>query len=179
MQNKRQSIAQTRTLTLGAILTAMVTLAISTNIVISLGMVGALSIVRFRTAIKEPKDLLFSLMIFGDDKSVVMFDDNQVTVLTSNILKTQVYTYKATMDSIYFTPDESILEQLGVDNSILKNDSNASATTYACSYYFKSNIKLVINGLNRLYDQDHDVPVQPVSLLRLSKSINFENLMDF
>lgn len=40
-------------------LTAMVTLAISTNIVISLGMVGALSIVRFRTAIKDPLDLLY------------------------------------------------------------------------------------------------------------------------
>ncbi len=34
-------------------------LAISTNIVISLGMVGALSIVRFRTAIKNPMDLLY------------------------------------------------------------------------------------------------------------------------
>ena len=41
------------------VLTAMVTLAISTNIVISLGMVGALSIVRFRTAIKDPMDLLY------------------------------------------------------------------------------------------------------------------------
>lgn len=41
------------------ILTAMVTLAISTNIVISLGMVGALSIVRFRTAVKDPLDLLY------------------------------------------------------------------------------------------------------------------------
>ena len=41
------------------ILTCMVTLAISTNIVISLGMVGALSIVRYRTAIKEPLDLLY------------------------------------------------------------------------------------------------------------------------
>ncbi len=41
------------------ILTCMVTLAISTNIVISLGMVGALSIVRFRTAIKDPLDLLY------------------------------------------------------------------------------------------------------------------------
>ena len=41
------------------ILTAMVTLAISTNIVISLGMVGALSIVRFRTAIKDPLDIGF------------------------------------------------------------------------------------------------------------------------
>lgn len=41
------------------VLTCMVTLAISTNIVISLGMVGALSIVRFRTAIKEPLDLMY------------------------------------------------------------------------------------------------------------------------
>lgn len=41
------------------ILTCMVTLAISTNVVISLGMVGALSIVRYRTAVKEPLDLLY------------------------------------------------------------------------------------------------------------------------
>lgn len=41
------------------VLTCMVTLAISTNIVISLGMVGALSIVRFRTAVKEPLDLMY------------------------------------------------------------------------------------------------------------------------
>ncbi len=47
------------TLTGMTVLTCMVTLAISTNIVISLGMVGALSIVRFRTAVKEPLDLLY------------------------------------------------------------------------------------------------------------------------
>ena len=41
------------------VLTCMVTLAISTNLVISLGMVGALSIVRFRTAVKDPMDLLY------------------------------------------------------------------------------------------------------------------------
>lgn len=44
------------------LLTCMVTLAISTNIVISLGMVGALSIVRFRTAVKDPMDLLLSFL---------------------------------------------------------------------------------------------------------------------
>ena len=42
-----------------SVLTCMVTLAISTNVVISLGMVGALSIVRFRTAVKDPMDLVF------------------------------------------------------------------------------------------------------------------------
>lgn len=42
-----------------SVLTCMVTLAISTNLVISLGMVGALSIVRFRTAVKDPTDLMY------------------------------------------------------------------------------------------------------------------------
>ena len=42
-----------------AILTAAVILTIQSNIVVSLGMVGALSIVRFRTAIKDPMDLMF------------------------------------------------------------------------------------------------------------------------
>lgn len=41
------------------VVTAAVILAIQSNIVISLGMVGALSIVRFRTAIKNPMDLVF------------------------------------------------------------------------------------------------------------------------
>ena len=41
------------------VLTCMVTLAISTNVVISLGMVGALSIVRYRTAVKDPLDTAY------------------------------------------------------------------------------------------------------------------------
>lgn len=40
-------------------ITAMVILAVTSNVVLSLGMVGALSIVRFRTAIKEPLDIAF------------------------------------------------------------------------------------------------------------------------
>ena len=42
-----------------AVVTAAIILAVQSSIVISLGMVGALSIVRFRTAIKEPMDLVF------------------------------------------------------------------------------------------------------------------------
>lgn len=41
------------------VITAMIIATISSNIVLSLGMVGALSIVRFRTAIKDPIDLIF------------------------------------------------------------------------------------------------------------------------
>ena len=42
-----------------SVITAMIILTIQSNIVVSLGMVGALSIVRFRTAIKAPMDLVF------------------------------------------------------------------------------------------------------------------------
>ena len=41
------------------VITAAIILTIQSNIVVSLGMVGALSIVRFRTAIKDPMDLVF------------------------------------------------------------------------------------------------------------------------
>ncbi len=40
-------------------ITTLVILAVTSNVVLSLGMVGALSIVRFRAAIKEPLDIAF------------------------------------------------------------------------------------------------------------------------
>lgn len=47
-------------LVLLSIITTTIIVTIQSNIVISLGMVGALSIVRFRTAIKNPLDLVFA-----------------------------------------------------------------------------------------------------------------------
>lgn len=47
------------TLVLMAMITSLIIMTISTNIVLSLGMVGAMSIVRFRTAIKDPLDIVF------------------------------------------------------------------------------------------------------------------------
>lgn len=47
------------TLLIMAMITSLVIMTISTNVVLSLGMVGALSIVRFRTAIKDPLDVVF------------------------------------------------------------------------------------------------------------------------
>lgn len=47
------------------IITTMITLAISSNIALSLGMVGALSIVRYRTAIKDPADIIFLFWAVG------------------------------------------------------------------------------------------------------------------
>ncbi len=46
-------------------ITSIVILAVSSNVVLSLGMVGALSIVRFRTAIKDPLDIAFLFWAIG------------------------------------------------------------------------------------------------------------------
>ncbi|MBQ3055095.1 MAG: DUF4956 domain-containing protein [Oscillospiraceae bacterium] len=42
-----------------SMITSLVIISVTSNVVLSLGMVGALSIVRFRTAIKEPMDIAF------------------------------------------------------------------------------------------------------------------------
>ena len=52
-------------MTLISVITAGIIVAMQSSIVISLGMVGALSIVRFRTAIKNPMDLLFLFWSIG------------------------------------------------------------------------------------------------------------------
>ena len=46
-------------LVLASVITSSVIMVISGNLILSLGMVGALSIVRFRSAIKDPLDIVF------------------------------------------------------------------------------------------------------------------------
>ena len=57
-------VLYTRNFNVGLVLTGLVVtlvvLPISSNLALSLGMVGALSIVRFRTAIKDPSDIVFT-----------------------------------------------------------------------------------------------------------------------
>lgn len=47
------------------ITTSFIILGVTSNVILSLGMVGALSIVRFRTAIKDPMDLVFLFWAIG------------------------------------------------------------------------------------------------------------------
>ncbi len=58
-----QSVVFTKSFSMSLVMmtmiTALVIMAITSNVVLSLGMVGALSIVRFRSAIKDPMDIIF------------------------------------------------------------------------------------------------------------------------
>lgn len=53
------SLSYNIVLVIMALITSMVIITISSNVVLSLGMVGALSIIRFRTPIKDPMDIVF------------------------------------------------------------------------------------------------------------------------
>jgi uncharacterized membrane protein YhiD involved in acid resistance len=44
---------------------AMIMMAIGSNIALSLGLVGSLSVIRFRTVIKDPKDMAFLFLAIG------------------------------------------------------------------------------------------------------------------
>lgn len=58
-----QSVVYTKSFSMSLVMmtmiTALVIMAVTSNVVLSLGMVGALSIVRFRAAIKDPMDIVF------------------------------------------------------------------------------------------------------------------------
>lgn len=64
-----RGVLYTRNFNVGLVLTGLVVnlvvLPISSNIALSLGMVGALSIVRFRTAIKDPADIVFTFWVIA------------------------------------------------------------------------------------------------------------------
>ena len=55
-----------RSLIAMTMITTMIILGVTSNVVLSLGMVGALSIVRFRTAIKDPVDIVYLFWAIGE-----------------------------------------------------------------------------------------------------------------
>ena len=74
-------------------ITTLVILAVTSNVVLSLGMVGALSIVRFRTAIKEPLDIAFlsalSFSFLPDAKRTQILTSWFLTAMTTRAKKRQ------------------------------------------------------------------------------------------
>lgn len=118
------------------VLTCMVTLAISTNIVISLGMVGALSIVRYRTAIKEPLDIMYlfwaitegitigaSMYILAAVGMLIML----IIIICMSRMKENGVAYVMVVHYAGDDVKESILKELGsyvysVKSSIMKDD---------------------------------------------------------
>jgi len=85
-------------LVLMALITSEVIMTISSNLVLSLGMVGALSIVRFRTAVKEPLDIVFMFwaIAIGITTGARLFASSIISSLLFGLILVLLLNYKNT-----------------------------------------------------------------------------------
>lgn len=154
------------TLILIAIIVTMVMAIIGSNLALSLGMVGSLSIIRFRTAIKEPRDIAFLFWAIAIGLScgaeiylvgiigsifvaaIIITMSYDIYVKTSYILVVKLKDDTNVIDMIIrkYTKNFKLRMQ-----SIQEKDSKE--VTYELSIYEK-NISLLINDLSNLENVD-------------------------
>lgn len=105
-----------------SLITAAIILAMQSNLVISLGMVGALSIIRFRTAIKDPMDLVFlfwsisiGIICGAGLYEVALVTSVAVTVciLVLDLLPVAKVPMMLVVNSSVMDGEESVLETVG------------------------------------------------------------------
>ena len=103
----------------------LIVVTIKSSIVLSLGLVGALSIIRFRTAIKEPEQIIYFLFITGIAISTAA--ESFIFPLLSVLC---LYLYVLILDqkntkSHFSQNDQIIIECKSIDNSIIKQMINS------------------------------------------------------
>lgn len=142
------------------IVTSAVVLSMQANIVVSLGMVGALSIVRFRTAVKEPRDLLFLFwaitngIIIGAGAysivcilSIVMIG----SLLLFDIFPVRTMPYLLIICATDLTIEEEINEVLNSNKIKYKIKSrNASKEKVDIIYELSNDNKEIINKISKI-----------------------------
>ncbi|MEL7610832.1 MAG: DUF4956 domain-containing protein [Bacillota bacterium] len=90
-------------LVLLTLVTSLVIMLISSNLTLSLGMVGALSIVRFRTAVKEPIDTVFMFWAVGEGIALgaQFFDVAVIAGLVIGVIMVLMTVFKVRASSPY------------------------------------------------------------------------------
>ena len=112
-----------------AVITAAIILTIQSNIVLSLGMVGALSIVRFRTAIKDPLDLVF--LYWSISIGIICGAGlAEISVILSLLITIVVFVMQK-------YPNKKLSMILVVNSTNLENDSKIIEIVKQYSKYYK------------------------------------------
>lgn len=124
-------VSFTKSFVLSLILLSMVTSlvirTINSNLALSLGMVGALSIVRFRTAVKDPVDTIF--MFWAITIGIMSGAGLYLTTIIATLLLGIFYSLSY---MIIFKPSEKYLLIIKVDKSIAKQFSNEMKQKEKC-----------------------------------------------
>lgn len=149
--------------------TAFIILCISTNLVLSLGMVGALSIVRFRAAVKEPLDvgfLFFAIaagLTAGARLYVVAIAGTLIVNLVFILCYVAISSNTAFLLVIRYTDEaaEALEQQLADKRLQLKSKirhAEVSEDTYALN--LRSDSKELVNQLSAIKGVENVVLVQ-------------------
>lgn len=144
------------TIVMLALVTAMIIRTINSNLSLSLGMVGALSIVRFRTAIKEPVDTAF--MFWGITAGIMsgagLYLIAVAGTLVLGVLFYSLYTYNVKAKSQYLlvvtyksTIEEELAEILKDVKKTLKSKSTAGTDYLEATYEVELENGEIINTL--------------------------------
>ena len=123
-------------------ITTMVMVVIGSNISVSLGMVGALSIIRFRTAVKDPRDTAF--IFWGVVSGLACGTQNYVIVLVGSLAICAIlFVFKKIASNIskYIIVIKGRNINLSKVESILKNNLNS----FLCKgkYFDKEKVELI------------------------------------
>ena len=105
---------------------SVISWTISGNLGLSLGMIGALSIVRFRTPVKSPIELVFYfvLIVIGISITVAPIYTFLIFLLVSLVPFIFKYIYKLDDGHYEFSENENELSRLALANFTIKKESN-------------------------------------------------------
>lgn len=146
-------------LAMASLVTTLVIISVSGNLILSLGMVGALSIVRFRTAVKDPLDVvyMFWAISIGIANGVAFYSISITGTIFISLLLFLSNSYKSNSSSylliVHQIPNSysdltNILDQnvkrYRVRSRISKNDADESTTEIKIS---PDNIDLLLQML--------------------------------
>jgi len=123
------------------VLVSVIIVTISTNITLSLGMVGALSIVRYRTAVKNPLDLMF--MFWAITSGIAIGAQYYYIAVTAFVFVTLVLAFLK-----YFKGDERTYVLIVNYDDVLQIDEDVRRALDG--YRGKLRSKIVKNGLAEL-----------------------------
>ena len=120
-------------------ITTMVMVVIGSNISVSLGMVGALSIIRFRTAVKDPRDTAF--IFWGVVSGLACGTQNYTIVIAGSIvicIILFIFKKMATNDGKYVI----VVKGTGVNDNEVEAFLKAGVKDYKCKGKYLNNDKV-------------------------------------
>ncbi|MBO4980555.1 MAG: DUF4956 domain-containing protein [Lachnospiraceae bacterium] len=151
-----------------AVITAAVILTIQSSVVISLGMVGALSIVRFRTAVKDPQDLVF---LFWSISTGIICGAGLFEVAA---IMAALVTIVILLLELLPVRKESMLLIVNAQDCDVEEKLKEAVSKYAGSYQVKSR-NLTVNGMDLVMElrvKDGGSLVKEVGALEKVRSVS-------